>query len=64
MGHCPNSVSLPDHGFGDTKPSHMSIFPTIHTRNPLADHLEDSLGRFGPDLDVLEIQSDLKTQTL
>ena len=40
------------------------FFPTIHVRHPLTDHLEDSFGRFDPDLNILEIQWDLKTQTL
>ena len=40
------------------------FFPTNHVRHLLSDHLKGSLDKFDPDLDILEIQWDFKTQTL
>ena len=40
------------------------FLPTNHVGHPLSDHLKGSLGTFNPDLDILETQWDLKTQTL
>ena len=40
------------------------FFPTNHVRHPHLNHLKGSLDKFDPDLVIVEIQWELKTQTL
>ena len=50
--------------FGTLSLNEYLFFAINHVRHPLLNHLKGSLDTFDPDLAVLEIQCDLKTQTL
>ena len=54
--HHHNSVSLPDHRFGDTNPSQILFLVINHVRCLPSSHPKGSLDKFDLDLDVLEIQ--------
>ena len=49
---------------GTLSPHKYLFFATNHVRHPLSDHLKGSLDMFDPDLDILEIQWDLKTDII